>query len=711
LRRKSHRLIAVLTLLALLLPAVPVAAAPTAPDIKGHWAEAAIQQLVDLGAVSGLPDGTFRPDLTVTRAEFVTMVNKSLRITPVTGTSRFKDVKPEDWFAGQVEAAAAYGYVAGNPDGTFSPYRPITREQAAAMLVRAFGYGKIATKAEQDAVLAPFTDAGKVSAWAKADVATAVNLGLMSGYTPTTLAPQPADLSAAGWQQWETARTTEQREAVLKKLGSNGLITRAQTAAILARALDQKPVIEGKIFDKAGTYGPKEGVETISGDVIIKADGVTLQNLTITGDLIIAETVGDGTVILDNVTVKGDTQVKGGGTNSVIFRSCTLHGTVTVEKVDGQIRIVAEGSTSVPKVVLQSGAILICRDDGSFERVELPKDLDKNTEVILTGNFAEVEIAAEKANVKVGAGSTIDNLVVAKNASGTQVDLDKEASVTTVTADAEVEITGQGSIGTAEINVDGVVIEQKPDEIDWGKGVESAIIASKTQTPPRKPSGGGGGSSKPSEERVSAIIVDKTTMTLEVGKTGTITATVSPSNATNKKVNWTTSDANVATVDNGVVTAKATGSATITATSDADSSKKASCVVTVEAAPITIAKVDVVDGADGVTSVTIPVVGQVIRANIILSDGTPIYTYPVDERVRYEWYYGESTDTILGTEGSYTVTSDNVGKTICVKIKVEGVGEAFWQAEGTVVAALPDQSTYKLTHTGLAESYTAGELD
>jgi len=77
-----------------------------------------------LGSSIRLPDGTFRPDLTVTRAEFVTMVNKSLRITPVTGTSRFKDVKPEDWFAGQVEAAAAYGYVAGNPDGTFSPIVP-----------------------------------------------------------------------------------------------------------------------------------------------------------------------------------------------------------------------------------------------------------------------------------------------------------------------------------------------------------------------------------------------------------------------------------------------------------------------------------------------------------------------------------------------------------------------------------------------------------
>ena len=183
---------------------------------------------------------------------------------------------------------------------------------------------------------------------------------------------------------------------------------RGQIAAVLVRALALEPEIAVSVFDKAGTYGPEEGVETISSDVIIKADGVTLQNLIITDDLIIDDSVGDGTVVLENVTVKGDTEVKGGGTDSVIFRDCTLHGTVTVEKVDGKIRIVAEGSTSVPKVVLQSGAILISQDDGSFERVELPKELAKGTEVVLTGSFAEVEIAAENANVTVGEDSTID---------------------------------------------------------------------------------------------------------------------------------------------------------------------------------------------------------------------------------------------------------------------------------------------------------------
>ncbi|WP_221040204.1 S-layer homology domain-containing protein [Gelria sp. Kuro-4] len=232
-----RRFIAVIAALALVLSAFPSLAAPQAADIAGHWAEQAIRQLMEKGAVSGLPDGTFRPELTVTRAEFVTMVNKSLGISPVSGPIRFSDVKAGDWFAGQVEAAAARGYVTGNPDGTFSPYRPITREQAAAMLVRAFAFPKLTSAAEQDAALAPFSDAASVSAWAKADMATAVSLGLIGGYTPTTLAPKPAGLTDAGWRAWETARTTEQRQAVLAKYGSAGLITRAQTAAVIVRAL------------------------------------------------------------------------------------------------------------------------------------------------------------------------------------------------------------------------------------------------------------------------------------------------------------------------------------------------------------------------------------------------------------------------------------------------------------------------------------------
>ena len=67
-----------------------------------------------------------------------------------------------------------------------------------------------------------------------------------------------------------------------------------------------------------------------------------------------------------------------------------------------------------------------------------------------------------------------------------------------------------------------------------------------------------------------------------MASTGQLTATVSPTNASNKKITWTSSNTNSATVDsNGKVTAKGAGNATITATSQADGSKKATCAVTV----------------------------------------------------------------------------------------------------------------------------------
>ena len=81
---------------------------------------------------------------------------------------------------------------------------------------------------------------------------------------------------------------------------------------------------------------------------------------------------------------------------------------------------------------------------------------------------------------------------------------------------------------------------------------------------------------------VSAVALNKSTMELQVGKTETLTATVTPENASEPGVTWTSSDATVATVnENGVVSAVAKGTATITATA---SGKTATCTVTVKAA-------------------------------------------------------------------------------------------------------------------------------
>lgn len=87
----------------------------------------------------------------------------------------------------------------------------------------------------------------------------------------------------------------------------------------------------------------------------------------------------------------------------------------------------------------------------------------------------------------------------------------------------------------------------------------------------------------PADVPVSAITLSQTSQSLKVGESVTLTAEVTPEDATNPAVEWTTSDANVATVENGTITAVAAGSATITATASDGSGISASCAVTVTA--------------------------------------------------------------------------------------------------------------------------------
>ncbi|MCQ2174253.1 MAG: Ig-like domain-containing protein, partial [Bacteroidales bacterium] len=83
---------------------------------------------------------------------------------------------------------------------------------------------------------------------------------------------------------------------------------------------------------------------------------------------------------------------------------------------------------------------------------------------------------------------------------------------------------------------------------------------------------------------VTSVSLDRTSASLKAGETVTLTATVKPDDATDKTVTWTTSDATVATVSNGVVTAKKVGTATITAKAG---EKTATCTITVVATPVT----------------------------------------------------------------------------------------------------------------------------
>jgi len=161
----------------------------TFDDIQGHWAQHDIEIMAGLGIAKGVGDNKFNPDASITRAEFVALLVRSMDITaePVSETS-FKDVAPDAWYAAEVEAAHKAGIAIGFEDGTFRPYGKVTREQIAAFIVRAMSW--TVEEEEVDSILSKFTDQAKISSWAKQAVAAAAQRNIVIGRPDGTFDPQ-----------------------------------------------------------------------------------------------------------------------------------------------------------------------------------------------------------------------------------------------------------------------------------------------------------------------------------------------------------------------------------------------------------------------------------------------------------------------------------------------------------------------------------------
>ena len=106
-----------------------------ASDIVGNWAEPFIKALVEQDIVKGYPDGTFRPDRAVTRAEYAALLNKAFSLQPVRAARKFKDVPNNYWASEVIQKATQAGFLAGYPNGTFAPNRNITRIQSLVAVV------------------------------------------------------------------------------------------------------------------------------------------------------------------------------------------------------------------------------------------------------------------------------------------------------------------------------------------------------------------------------------------------------------------------------------------------------------------------------------------------------------------------------------------------------------------------------------------------
>ena len=128
----------------LLITSVPKSNA--ADDITNHLFENEMRVLISKGILQGDGTGIYRPDDSITRAEFAALIVRALELEPVisaefsvaaSSEQLYKDVHPDDWYYSAIDTAAKMGIVKGYPDGIFKPKTLISRQEMAAMTYRA----------------------------------------------------------------------------------------------------------------------------------------------------------------------------------------------------------------------------------------------------------------------------------------------------------------------------------------------------------------------------------------------------------------------------------------------------------------------------------------------------------------------------------------------------------------------------------------------
>ena len=166
------------------------ASASTMTDIpSGSWYESAVQYCLNNNYMSGESETKFNPNGTVSRAQMV-QVLYNLEGQPgyTSGHTPFEDITPGSWYYNAVRWSEENGIASGTSATTFNPNAPVTREQVATFFANYAKFKNNYSGTQSD--LSKYSDQNKISAWAKENISWAVNYGLMSGTSETTLDPQ-----------------------------------------------------------------------------------------------------------------------------------------------------------------------------------------------------------------------------------------------------------------------------------------------------------------------------------------------------------------------------------------------------------------------------------------------------------------------------------------------------------------------------------------
>ncbi len=143
----------------------------------GHWARQFITSLADRGVIAGFPDGSFRPDEPVTRAQYAAMVRGAFSQSAVRGATSFVDVPPNYWAAAAIREADTMGFLSGYPGNIFQPDQNIPRAQVLVSLANGLNY----TASNQNSIQV-YRDVATIPGYAVASLAAATERRLVVNY-------------------------------------------------------------------------------------------------------------------------------------------------------------------------------------------------------------------------------------------------------------------------------------------------------------------------------------------------------------------------------------------------------------------------------------------------------------------------------------------------------------------------------------------------
>jgi hypothetical protein len=145
----------------------------------GYWAQTFIQELASRDIIKGFPDGGFRPNDPVTRAQFAAMLSKAVTKAPIRGGVTFVDVASSYWAASAIQTSYTTGFMSGYPGNVFEPAQNIPRVQVLVALANGLNYS---VSQAPETILQAYADASGIPNYARNSVAAATENRLVVNY-------------------------------------------------------------------------------------------------------------------------------------------------------------------------------------------------------------------------------------------------------------------------------------------------------------------------------------------------------------------------------------------------------------------------------------------------------------------------------------------------------------------------------------------------